>query len=130
MKTYQRIALSLAAAGGVITACYRREVQPMGPTPGPLMPEAPALAPRPDGGVPVPQTPQAQHVVIRPGGELADTGAVVDPKDDQQAGQVGDSQQVAPDVPNDAGVPDSPADLPEEVPDAGVMLDAGVPIQN
>ena len=103
----------------------------MGPNPGPLMPESPALAPLPDGGVPVPQTPQAQHVVIRPSGELADNnGGVVDPKDDQQAGDTAQPQQVAPDVPNDAAVPDSTADLPEEVPDAGVMLDSGVPIRN
>lgn len=127
MKTYQRIALSLAAAGAVVAACYRREVQPMGPHPGPLMPEAPALAPTPDGGVPV---PQAQHVVIRPSGELVDKDAVADLDDDLQAGDTAQPQQVAPDVPSDAGVPDSPSDLPEEIPDAGVMLDAGVPIRN
>jgi hypothetical protein len=127
MKTYQRITLSLAAAGAVVAACYRREVQPMGPDPGPAIPEAPALAPTPDGGVPV---PQARHVVIRPSGELADNDAVVDPRDDQQAGDMAQPQQVAPDVPSDAGVPDSPSDLPEEIPDASVMLDSGVPIRN
>ncbi|NVB80251.1 MAG: hypothetical protein HOV81_17790 [Kofleriaceae bacterium] len=126
MKTYQRIALSVATAGAVITACYRREVQPMGPTPGPLVPEAPALAPKPDGGVPVPESPQARHVMIEPAAPLAQSEPIVDPENDQQAAP----QQAAPAVPSDAGVPDSPADLPHEVPDAGVALDAGVPIRH
>jgi hypothetical protein len=126
MKTYQRIALSLAAAGAVIAACYRREVQPMGPNPGPVMPESPALAPLPDGGIPVPESPQAQQDVIRPSTELADNqDAIVD-----QAGDMAEPQQAAPDVPSDAGTPDSPADLPPEVPDAGVVLDAGIPISS
>lgn len=127
MKTYQRIALSLATAGAVITACYRREVKPMGPTPEPLMPEAPALAPTPDAGVPVPETPQAHRVVIRPAGPLAQNEPIVDPESDAQ--DAPEPQPNPPPVPSDAGVPDSPADLPPEVPDAGIVLDAAMPIR-
>ena len=58
------------------------------------------LAPAPDGGVPVPQ-PQPAKFAVPAAGELSD-----------------------------AGVVDSPADLPPEAPDAApnVMPDAGKPL--
>ena len=101
MRTYQRLAVSLAAAAAAVTACYVREVQPMGPTPRPLLP---ALAPTPDAGV-LP-SPQVTQVVIQSdhSGELV---AVDEPAEEPDAGapdaEPPPAPKVAPDL-SDAGV--------------------------
>jgi hypothetical protein len=105
------VAGALALTGAVV-ACYNDVPGPQGPLPNPSR-EAPPMGPNPgpifpparlvaepDAGVPVPQVQRAQFAV----------------------------QAAAP--PPDAGVIDSPADLPAEVPDAGdeIMLDSGQPL--
>lgn len=106
------VAGALALTGAVV-ACYHQVPGPQGPLPAPSR-EAPPmgspvgpmlpiarLAPAPDAGVPVPQS-QPAKLSVAVAGELTD-----------------------------AGVVDSPADLPAETPDAptGLLPDAGKPLR-
>lgn len=125
MRSYQRLAVSLATTAAVITACYRREVQPMGPTLRPLIPNGPAIAPLPDAGHPRPQVTQV--VIQSSSGDMVAVDDQVAP-DAPAAPDAPPPPEPKPEVASDAGVPDSPADLPPEVPDAGVVSDAGIPI--
>lgn len=109
-----RLALAGLAAGATVVACYndvpglqgplpspRREVSPLGPSPGPIMPSSPPLAS--DGGVPLP----IQQVMKSSADPAADPSH----------------------VPQDAGI-DSTADLPPEVPDSmPIVRDAAQPLR-
>lgn len=109
-----RIVAGALALTGAVVACYNEVPGPQGPLPAPSR-EAPPmgsppgpilpiarLAPAPDAGVPVPQ-PQPARIAVAVAGELTD-----------------------------AGVVDSPADLPPEAPDAApnVVPDAARPLGN
>ena len=106
--TLRCVACALALSGAVV-ACYNDVPGPLGPLPSPRR-EAPPMGPTPG-----PILPPARLT------EEPDAGVPVPSL--QPA-----SYAVPAAAPPDAGVIDSPADLPADIPDAGaeIKFDAGV----
>jgi len=145
-RLVRHLAIGALLAGGAIAACFNevpgpqgplpspmREVPKQGPKPEPIMP-APHIIGKPSLDAGVPMMSMSQGAAARPMRLTIPIGATsmsdIPTSDPPPPTQPPEQNPPAP-APSDAGVVDSSADLPPEMPDAGPIAtpDAGQPLR-